>query len=43
MAKFLFVYRSNKDTFETMVPKNYSCSTRNGEPGLLRGSRRTGC
>jgi hypothetical protein len=42
MAKFLFVYRSDKDTFDAMARKSYSGSTRSGENGLPRGCRRAG-
>jgi len=43
IAKFLFVYRSEGDTFNTMVLNNYGCSTKSGEHGLLRRRKKAGC
>jgi hypothetical protein len=43
MAKFLFVYRSDKDTFDTMVPEELGLFHQKWQTWIAEGSGRVGC
>ena len=43
MAKFLLVYRSDKDTFDAMVPEQLQLFHQKWQTWIAEGQRRVGC